>query len=59
MIFFYKCISIKVTEQNVNPIRVFAANFKVLKMKVNRIEKYEVTGVVINSKMQQYLNPIL
>ena len=37
MIFFYKCISIKATEQTVNPIIVFAANFKVLKKKGNRI----------------------
>ena len=29
--FFYKCISIKVTEQIFNLIIVFAANFKVLK----------------------------
>ena len=31
MIFFYKCISMKVTEHIVNPILVFAANFKVSK----------------------------
>ena len=31
MIFFYKCISIKFTEQIVNTIIVFAANIKVLK----------------------------
>ena len=32
MIFFYKCISMKVTEQIiVNPITIFAANFKVFK----------------------------
>ena len=31
MIFFYECIIIKVTEQIVNPIILFAANFKVLK----------------------------
>ena len=30
MLFFYNCISIKVTEQIVNPFIVFAANFKVL-----------------------------
>ena len=35
MKFLYKCISIKVTEQIVNPITVFAPNFKVLKMKVS------------------------
>ena len=35
MIFFYKCICIKVTEQIVNQITVFAANFKNLKMNVN------------------------
>ena len=49
MIFFYKCISIKVTEQIVNPIIVFAANnFKVLKneRKKDR-ENYELTYVVI------------
>ena len=39
MIFFNKCISIQITEQIVNPIIVFAANFKALKMKINRIEK--------------------
>ena len=31
MICFYKCISIKVTEQIVNPVIVFVANFKFLK----------------------------
>ena len=31
MKFYYECISIKVTEQIVNPIIVFSANFKVLK----------------------------
>ena len=31
MIFFYMCISIKVTEQIVNEIVVFAANFRVFK----------------------------
>ena len=31
MIFFYKCIGIKVTEQIFNPIIVFASNFKILK----------------------------
>ena len=58
MIFFYKYISIKVTQQIVDPIIVFAPNFKVLKMKVDRIEKYEVTGVVINNIIQQYLTPL-
>ena len=29
MVFFCKCINIKVTEQLVNPIIVFYANFKV------------------------------
>ena len=33
MIFFYECISVKLTEQIVNKIIVFAANFKVLKNK--------------------------
>ena len=56
MIFFYKFISIKVTKQIVDPIIVFAANFKVLTMKVNRIEKYEVTDVVINMQNTTILN---
>ena len=30
MIYFYKCISIEVTEIIVNPIIVFTANFKAL-----------------------------
>ena len=34
MTFFYKCISIKVTEQIGNPIIVFSANFKVLKNEI-------------------------
>ena len=37
----------KVTEQITNPIIVFTTNFKVMKLKVNRIEKFEVTVVVI------------
>ena len=47
MVFFYKCIkiaNIKVTEQIVFPIIVFAVNFKVLKKKVNRIEKLPSDG---------------
>ena len=39
MIFFYKCISIGVTEQIVNSIIVFAASFKILINKVSRKEK--------------------
>ena len=40
MIFSYKCISIKITKEIVNPIIFFAAHFTVSgKMKVNRIEK--------------------
>ena len=34
-----KCITVKVTEQIINQIIVFAANFKALKMKVNKMEK--------------------
>ena len=56
MIFFYKFVSIKVTKQIVDPITVFAANFKVLTMKVNRIENYEVTDVVINMQNTTILN---
>ena len=35
MKFLYKCISIKFTEQIVNPILVFEANLKVLKYESN------------------------
>ena len=31
MIFFYKCFGIKVSEQIVNPIIIFTANFEALK----------------------------
>ena len=31
MMFFYKYVSVKVTEQIVNPIIVYAANFKAFK----------------------------
>ena len=43
MIFFCKCISIKVTELIVNLTIVFADNFKVFK-KVNRIKKTRSDG---------------
>ena len=39
MIFFYEFISIKVTEENVNTIIVFLANFNILKNESNMIEK--------------------
>ena len=39
MILFYKCISIEVKEEAVNPNVVFAANFMILKIKVNKVEK--------------------
>ena len=49
MIFFYKCISIENIEKIiVYLITVFVANFKVLKMKVNRIEKLLSHGYVFN-----------
>ena len=44
MIFFYTCNIIKVTQQIVNPIMVFAANFTVLKMKINMLEKLRSDG---------------
>ena len=44
MVFFNKGISIKVAEPIVNPIILFSANFKALKMKVNRIEKIRSDG---------------
>ena len=50
MLFFYKCITIKVTEQILNPIIVFTANLKILKNESKKVQKYEVTGVVINMK---------
>ena len=37
----------KSTEQILNPIIVFAANQKVLKMNVNRIEKLRIDGCCI------------
>ena len=49
MIFFYKCISTQNIENIiVYLITVFAVNFKVLKMKVNRIEKLRSYGYVFN-----------
>ena len=59
MVFLYKCISLIVTEQMVNRINVFAANFKVLWMKVNKIENYEVTGIVINMQNTTIFEPII
>ena len=47
IIFFYKCIIIKVTERIVNPIMVFAANFKVSK-NVSSLSRKKVTGDRIN-----------
>ena len=41
MIFFYKCISIKVTEQIANPIIFLQLTLGFIKIKVNRIENYE------------------
>ena len=42
---FYKCISMKVIEQIVNPILFFSANFKrFCQMKVNSIEKLRSDG---------------
>ena len=50
MIYFYKCIRIKITERFVNPFIVFAAKFQVFKNKSKKIENYEVMGVVINKQ---------
>ena len=44
-IFLYKCINIKAVNHTVNPIMFLAANFKVLKKKIEE-KNYEVTGVV-------------
>ena len=44
MKFFYKCIIRKVPEQIVDPILVFATNFKVLKMKVKELKKLRSDG---------------
>ena len=45
MIFCYKYISVNVTEQIVDKIIIiFAANFKVMKMKINKIGKLKSYG---------------
>ena len=44
MIFFYKYVRKKVTEQFVNPILFFAAYFRVRKMKVNKMKIVQSDG---------------
>ena len=57
--FFYECISIKVTEQKVNPIIVFVAHFKIWKVKVKRLEKLRSDGVVINLQNTTIFEPLI
>ena len=55
--FFYKCISIKVTEPIVNPVIVFT--FKLLKNEEIGWKNYKMTGVVINMQNTAIFEPVI
>ena len=48
----------KVTEQIVNLIKVFAANLRVLKMGLNRIEKLESDGCCNKNAKSNNFEPV-
>ena len=59
IIFFYKCIEIKITKEIVNRIIFFVLILEFLEKKLNMINNYEVTGVVINMQNTTIFGPAI